>query len=398
MAEERIIKKINVRSPYYVNVVNRSDETQDEIDPTPTEPLVNNFTHECGDTVSIGATSDRNIYKISLTNRGTGTFTINFSNLKVPIKYRFGIEGSLPSFQTSNGINLYEPIWLSETGETVSLSDAIANPNGVSQAITYDVTQSDLDSGNKLVLEIFHPVTSAGYSFASVCQDIQAADDIDQVSVPSVLIATVIARETGYGYSGITVGGKSITTSFIPSQMTKRYIFSDASLAVTPTNPNSSFFKDASLPRGTGNTWNDMTNEYVGAPLLSSLVSDTSAQGINIFVPSLKGSFGNEWDVDIIISRHAVYQDAQNNWKFKTWADLDLNNTVQAVKVNLNTSGYCSSWTDTQLQLNVELKVTNDTPLESATIRPISKVRCFQSTSTHSTRILDGSYPIIQDA
>lgn len=390
MAEERIIKKINVRSPYYVNVVNRSDETQDEIDPTPTEPLVNNFTHECGDTVSIGATSSRNIYKISLTNRGTGTFTINFSNLKVPIKYRFGMEGSLPSFQTSNGLNLYEPTWLAETGETVSLSDFIANPNGVSQAITYDVTQADLDSGNKLVLEIFHPVTSAGYSFASVCQDVQAADDVDQLSVPSVLIVTVIRRTSGSGSSGVTFGEKSVGNA------TKRFIFSDASLAITPTYPDTSFFKNSSLP--ISETWNSITNQYVGTPHYTD-VGENTDNGVAFQIGNHSGSGDRHWDVDYIISRHPVYQDAQNNWKFKTWRDF--NEPVQAFKYNLRTRNMCNPNYIAELRARIDIAVTETSPITSASYFGAgnqSRVRCHALGNTYNVVPLSGNFNIIQDA
>ena len=388
MAENFELNKINIRSPYYVNVVNRSDETQDDIDPTPTEPLSNTFTHECGDTVSIGATSDRNVYNISLANRGTGTFTINFSNLKVPIKYRFGMAGSLPSFQTSNGLNIYEPAWLAETGETVSLSDFIANPNGVSQAITYDVTQADLDSGNNLVLEIFHPVTSAGYSFASVCQDPQAADDVDQISVPSVIIVTVIRRSLGTGSSsGVKFAEKQLGVA------TKRLIFSDASLAITPTHQNDSLFKASGLPT---QKWNEITNQYVGTPQFTSVLGSPTTNGAYLSLPGFKGGF-QHWDIDYIVSRHPVYQDDQNNWKFRTWRDFQL--PTQAIKVNVKTRGYCNPSHLTDYNAYIDVEVGESAPITRAVFRTQSTVRCHSGGVTYNTLQLGGnSLPIIQDA
>lgn len=381
MAEEFNLKKINVRSPYYINVVNRSSETQDEIDPTPTEPLVNNFTHECGNTVSIGATSDRNIYSINISNRTAGEFTINFSNLKVPIKYRFGIEGSLPAFQTSNGINLYEPQWLSETGETVSLSNFITNPNGVSQTITYDVTQADLDSGNNLILEIFHPVTSAGYSFSSVCQDVQQEESFDSLDVDSVIIVTVINRSQGPSSSGPSLGFRTF------SNTTGRYIFSAQDYSVTPTHPDAQFFREGDTDDY--ETWNSISNTWAGAL--------GSNDGSNImFKGSWTGSPLGHWDIEYIISRHPIYQDAQNNWKFKTWADGE--EKIQAIKTFVSTRSRCA-YNDTAYEKHdIEITMSNTSPITAATYRPY-EYASFQTCGSTTFRYeYTGSPRIIQDA
>lgn len=387
MAEEFDLKKINVRSPYYVNVVNRSDETQDDIDPTPTEPLVNNFTHECGDTVSVGITSERNVYKISLANRGTGDFEINFTGIFVPFKYRFGMEGSLPAFQTSDGVDLYEPLWLSETGETVSLSPY--SLNGVSQTITYNVTQSDLDSGNKLVLEIFHPVISAGYQFTSVCQDPQAANDVDQLAVPSVIIVTVVRRSTGRGSSSaVAFGNRALGVA------TKRLIFSDASLAITPTHQNDSLFKASGLPT---QKWNEITNEYVGTPQYTNVLGSLTTNGALLNLSGFKASNTRAWDIDYIVSRHPVYQDDQNNWKFRTWRDFQL--PTQAIKVNVKTRGYCNPSHLTDYSAFIDVEVGESAPITRAVFRNQSTVRCHAAGVTYNTVQLGGnSLPIIQDA
>lgn len=381
MAEEFKLNKINIRSPYYINVVNKSDQTQDEIDPTPTEPLVNNFTHECGNTVSIGSTSSRNIYSINIANRTAGTFTINFSNLKVPIKYRFGMEGSLPAFQTSSGVNLYEPQWLSETGETVSLSNFITNPNGVSQAITYDVTQADLDSGNNLILEIFHPVTSAGYSFSSVCQDTQAEESFDSLDVDSVIIVTVIKRSGAFGAAGQTFGGNFF------SNTTGRYVFAAQDLSITPTHPDAQFFREGDTDDY--ETWNSISNTYEG--------SLSSNDGVNLrFNGAWQASPLADWDIDYIISRHPIYQDAQNNWKFKTWADGE--EKVQAIKITVDTTSRCAYNDSAYERYNLDIEMSNTAPITRATFDPYSNASFQSCGSGLFTYELTGSPVIIQDA
>ena len=77
------IKKINVRSPYYISV--SKDETAD----TPiTEPQTSVETLACGGTVTAGIDVGTRKFNIDISDRIIGTFTIALTGITVPKKYR----------------------------------------------------------------------------------------------------------------------------------------------------------------------------------------------------------------------------------------------------------------------------------------------------------------------
>lgn len=393
MASEFKLHKVNVRSPYYINVENASDQTQDDIDPTPTEPLPETFSMECGDTVSIGTTVGKKIYEINVSGKQLGDYTINFSGLQKPIRYRLGPKGNLGSFQTSAGLNLYEPEWLAETGETVSLSNFVTNPNGVSDSVSYTYTQSDIDTyGNTLVLEIVHPLISTAYSFSSTCPAIVGQDDIDSSGIESfengVIIVTKTVHSRGTGGSNPRFAGSQLGSQFVIG--TERYIYSDASLNVSPTYPDSPLFKNTSLNQ---DAFNDVTNNYVGSDkIYTQLGADGKHEQILTFNVKDGGRTSN---TTYTISRHPVYNDGQGNWKFKTWRDGE--EKIQAVKININTEyNRCDRDATSQIRGAVRFKCSNTQPITSAIAD--YDLLCKLGLTVVDKTDVNSPYPIIQDA
>lgn len=234
MAVNRL-KKINVRSPYYITVDNVQEATVD-----PTEPVNQEATLTCGSTIQVGVDVGTKIFKIDTTGRELGDYTITFAGIKTPIKFRIGHASNMPSFTTA-GLDTYAAQWNTATGESPTLSDFGANPNGVSSTTTYTSIQSDIDTyGEEIQLEIFQPIITEDYSFSLSCPDFAA--DETPVSAGKVVIVSLINNRrsaTGHQWSNIVLNGVNLTefTNVFTNQ-TQRYVLSDASPAIEPEDDN----------------------------------------------------------------------------------------------------------------------------------------------------------------
>ena len=74
------LKKINVRSPYYITV-----SKAEEADVDATEPVDQESTITCGSTTQVGVDVGTRIFKISTEGRQLGDYTITFAGIKTPI-------------------------------------------------------------------------------------------------------------------------------------------------------------------------------------------------------------------------------------------------------------------------------------------------------------------------
>lgn len=244
------LKKINVRSPYYITV---SKAIEADVDPT--EPVEQESTVTCGSTTQVGVDVGTRTFKISTTGRELGDFTISFSGIKTPIKYRLGHSGNMPPFSTA-GLDTYASEWTTATGESPTLSDFGANPNGVSATATYTSTQSDIDLyGEEIQLEIQQPIITEDYSFSLSCPDF-AADETTE-SAGKVVIISLINYEqnsVGHEFNNIRVNGQ-LLTGFrnIYENQTQRWVLSGASPAIEPEDDNTYNVNSPLETRLTGN-------------------------------------------------------------------------------------------------------------------------------------------------
>ena len=225
------LKKINVRSPYYISVAKPVSEGGEgsEPDTAPTETLVLSRDTSCGATEQIGVDVGTRKYKISAANRDLGNYQITFSNIKVPIKYRIGHEGNMPSFSTA-GLDSFAQAWTLATGETPTLSSASANPNGVSATATYTSIQSDIDTyGTTITLEIQQPLITEGYSFVSSCPAATAEQEPSTTGFVTVLTVAAVAPYAMPSGMTLSINGTSLGTVPINTGDATRYIFSDIS-------------------------------------------------------------------------------------------------------------------------------------------------------------------------
>jgi hypothetical protein len=239
------LKKINVRSPYYISVAPSPDEGGDgsEPDTTPTDTLVLNRDTSCGSTEEVGIDVGVRKYNLTAAQRQLGDYTITFSNIKVPIKFRIGHADNMPAYSTA-GLDSYAAAWTTATGESPTLSSASANPNGVSATATYTSTQSDIDTyGNTITLEILQPLIVEGYSFVSSCP--AALVEQEPTLTGFVTVLTVTGMKVG---SDVTATINNVSLPNLPTSRgdSVRYIFSDETpnLVPKPATGNVDFQRD----------------------------------------------------------------------------------------------------------------------------------------------------------
>lgn len=305
------IKKINVRSPYYISV--SKDETAD----TPiTEPQTSVETLACGGTVTAGVDVGTRKFNIDISDRIIGTFTVALTGVTVPIKYRLGYADNMPSFATI-GLDDHQEAWTSATGETTGLASSALNPNGVSVDAVYTSTQSDIDTyGTTIQLEIQQPLPTDGWSATLACP--VRKNDADAVDGGFVTIINIYSEATNAGLIGtgsftindVALGQLKNNETGNPNKA-QRFIMSDVSPNLVPEgftssdtgiqnyfyNPNEpginyqrSFFKNTTAGRF-------IFNSYLGENLLGS--------GVNILKFTQAGGYGDE-RFTVHIARHPV--------------------------------------------------------------------------------------------
>lgn len=154
------IRKINVRSPYYITV---EDEFEPDVpippDPEPpTEPVVSTTDLACGNSINYAAAVGVKKIRISTANRQYGDYTVTFSNITIPIKYRIYNEGTATGSYTTKGLSQYADEWLENTGEVLS---GTAGTTPISASLTH-TTNSGNNNGENLILEILAPMPISG--------------------------------------------------------------------------------------------------------------------------------------------------------------------------------------------------------------------------------------------
>ncbi len=331
MAVNNLIK-INVRSPYYITVekpVSQGGEGE-EPDVDVTEPVNQEFTLTCGSTKQIGVDVGTKIFKISTTGKQLGDYSISFSDIKTPIKYRIGHSANMPSFATA-GLDIYAAEWTSATGESPTLTSTTYDANGVvgtTATTTYTSTQSDIDLyGEEIQLEIQQPIITEDYEFSLSCPD--NALDVTPVSAGKVVIISLINNRRnplGHQWGNIVLNGQYLTefTNIFVNQ-TQRYVLSDASPAIEPeddstfqpTSPletrvtGNNFFNSEQFGRELNNFRYELTTPtyYQGRVKAKNVSPSPLFSGINnltITNDSTKGLNVGYAEMTAVISRHDV--------------------------------------------------------------------------------------------
>lgn len=278
MASEEELRKINVRSPYFVNVTKpvsdggvESDDTGGGEEPfeEPTEPVVETTTISCGDTRNIGFGIGIHRYEFSTLGKQIGDYDINFSGIKMPFYAKVGIKGNMPSEYTFMvGHSSFDGNWLDAVGTPVPSSTTISShPDGNDQTITYTSTQSDIDTyGETVLLETFHPVINIeNIQFVLDCPNavVSLAEDSGQQSVFILTIKndTVLPEYLTGAATNKLNDEDAPWLTFPDVGKTKSYVFGVHSPDLAPFFLNTKHLGDRKLP-----VWNSPDHTVVYRP------------------------------------------------------------------------------------------------------------------------------------
>jgi hypothetical protein len=248
------IKKLNVRSPYYITVSRKKDKVVDgedcerdengecivdEGDDGTVSETKDNRKLICGTTSSLGLFAGSITYDISAVGRQSGTFGVVIANIITPIKYRIGKASSLASqsFQEA-GLDEFATEWTNVGGTAGNLSSTQANPNGVSvnaQVSSSDENDIQLELNLPLIPDATDPDLTLTLSCPAVSTVSSSAGFVTIVSFHSMLPdplfnyknrfrATVKVNDTLIGGNGKTY---TMTDSTIISNEDNSVLFTE---------------------------------------------------------------------------------------------------------------------------------------------------------------------------
>lgn len=251
------IKKLNVRSPYYIEVVNEylgvvPVDPDPDPDPAPEIPTLSTETLECSQSFIFGGLVGIKKFSLDTTDKQLGTYNFTIANAKVPIKYRVYTEGDTAPAYTTIGLDNWTNEWLAATGDNASsLSPESSNPNGVTSNFIYTTDAATSAISKNIIIELFAPIaTSNNMNVTSVsCQPAEVApapNASDYVTVVTVATSSL----TRFNHSTpsvndveITLNGTQYTLPDTNSQSGIRLITDDATpnyAVLSNNNPYSS--------------------------------------------------------------------------------------------------------------------------------------------------------------
>jgi hypothetical protein len=318
MASITDIKKLNVRSPYFVEVVDEylGGVIPPEPDPEPEVPVVIPSALECSDILFFGTIVGLKKFTLDTTGKELGEYSFIIANAKVPIKFRAYTEGdTLPAY-TTIGLDNYTNEWLLATGEDAnSLSSEDDNPDGVTQRFTYTTDSVTTEISKNMIIEMLAPIptintmsiTSDSCQPLSVANSPETTDFVTVVTVVPNSLYSIFDVGTPVEVSDITItlNGFSYTMPNTSNGSGIRLIAHDSTpdyVVLTNNNPygtqsNVNFFRSWSYTNTTPSSFNPtLIPQEIGSSFTNT--------GIN----ELKVEFGEGIGgaVRVLIGNHPV--------------------------------------------------------------------------------------------
>ena len=314
MASEEELRKINVRSPYFVNVTKpvsdggvESDDTGGGEEPfeEPTEPVVEIYSVNCGSNWNAGVVTGVYRFELSATGKQIGDYNINFTGITVPFYAKIGIKGNMPADYTfmAGWINS-DTVWLNSVGTPTPSSTTIAtNPDGNDQTITYTSTQSDIDTyGETVVLEVYHPIINLATGLA---WEFECPADVPAVAEDSgqnvVVIMSIYNNNVDPSYDAPIpnkLNGVDADWLTLPEQGTAvSYVFGVYTPDLAPFHLDAHHAAGGDFP-----VWNSPDHTVVYRPA-ANLNNDTNVFEMNQFTGQDSTYNGN---YEVNFSSHAI--------------------------------------------------------------------------------------------
>jgi len=327
------IKKLNVRSPYFIEVVDEYFELEPDETPDPqpdpiTTPIVTIEDIECSSVIHFGISVGTKKFKLDTTGRSLGAYSFTLNNIKTPIKYRVYTEGGTEGSFATAGLDTFAISWLEETGEDdSSLSSEATYPDGVTQVLTYTTTSVTAAVSKNIIVELVMPLITVGnMSITSTsCQAlVPAVSPFTSDFVTVLTIETInpillkTSNQAGNPVLGsasdltITLNGTSYSMPIGASggDGAIRIVFSDASPLLAPTTNNWIY-----SPASRNADYFSDTIWTIQAPTFQMPILHVDETAINEDLNTLVIStpFGVTWGGFVALRSHPVVQEGGNN-------------------------------------------------------------------------------------
>jgi hypothetical protein len=308
------IRKLNVRSPYFVEVVDEYLGGAIPPDPAP-DPITTSDSLECSGIMYFGAWVGIRRFVLDTTDKQFGDYIFSIANAKVPVKFTAYIEGDTPPAYDTIGLDTYAIQWLAETGDDASLlSSETANPDGVTRNFTF--TTSAADVSKNIIVEVFAPMaTENDMSITSTsCQPLinaQLPSTTDFVTVVTVAVHSVYnifvnGATVPPSDINIKLNGTNYPLPNVSANSGVRLICHDATPDYSVLTNNFPYSRvNGGFPIHQ-RKWSYSTSGDAFAPTLvpQELVSGAVTSGINELVITTAAGIG--CNVDVRIANHVV--------------------------------------------------------------------------------------------
>ncbi len=281
------IRKLNVRSPYFVEVVDEylGGVIPPDPEPDPEVPVVPATPLSCASIFHFGTIIGKVRMKVDGSDKELGTYTFEIGGIKMPVKYSVYIEGETPPAYTTMGLDTYAAQWLAATGEGAgSLSAEAANPNGVTVSTTY--TTAATDASKNIIVEVYAPIeTISNMTIYSVsCPAVQSAT----TGSGFVTVVTVESRGIFKGSNGIqaSTGDVRVTLNGTEYSMPNTNYSSGLRLILDDDTPNYDVSTNVQPYSGNfyGNTKWSYDEGSSGKQMIPQEVNPTLVLGTNTLV------------------------------------------------------------------------------------------------------------------
>lgn len=288
------IKKINVRSPFYINVGNAYEipvVPPDPLDPDPIDPIdddiivppdpvdpvdpgITTYPISCGINYSTGSTNGIRRYRVNLAGREYGDVSVNITNIIVPMKMRIYNEGATAGAYQTKGQDSYAPQWLAATGEDAT--DLTSRVGGVFPVInntlvyTYNAAESSI-YGDYLIVELSMPITVSNPKVEVSC-----LAEIGAVADPEYVYTMTIEHRDFSSLEGVIVKVNDVTYDLSSNKTAGagiRLVWDNASPLVAPATNDFPYPQTGNLYRKSHLEWDytEMNITHLAASELRQL-------------------------------------------------------------------------------------------------------------------------------
>lgn len=288
------IRKLNVRSPFFIEVVDEYLGLEPDVTPEPepdpiTEPIIPSQAIECSGILYFGSIVGVKRFTHPTTSRELGEFNYKILDIKMPIKVRVYTEGGTVPAYTTVGLDTYASQWLVATGEdATNLSSAASYPDGITHTFSYTTTPTTDAISKNIVIDILAPIPTVNNMalWSTACQDFEVA--VQPTSSGFVSVLTVESRGIFKGATGQTgsINDVSITLNGTPYALPNNQFSSGVRLILDDVTPDYTVLTNDSPYSSNTHADNEWSYDFGGLRTLvpQEVISTNVNSGTNTLV------------------------------------------------------------------------------------------------------------------